>query len=257
MKVLKYLFGGIVLFGVAIYVLVKIADEPLPEGVHGNEAEQLAKRMLEAVNDSAWHQTGAVTWRFVRASADHKYIWDRQRHLAQVEFDDNVVQIDINNRKGIVLSSEGTPSTLDKVELCEKAWRIWVNDSFWLNPVSKAFDPGTTRSIVALEDGTKGLMVSYSSGGVTPGDSYVWLLDTQDRPEAWKFWVSIIPIGGMRFSWSDWIQLSTGAWISTTHSGLIEIRISDVRGKRTLEQLTGVNDLFKPLLENASELVSY
>ena len=174
----------------------------------------------------------------------------------QVEFEDQVVQVDIDKRRGTIIGSSEHLSVLDKVELCEKAWRLWINDSFWLNPITKVFDDGTMRSLATLKDGTEGLMISYSSGGVTPGDSYFWILNENYRPVAWKFWVSIIPIGGLRFTWDEWIQLSTGAWISTYHDGIIGIRIADARGKATLEELTGVNDLFQPLLD-AENLIAY
>ena len=94
----------------------------------------------------------------------------------------------------------------------------------------KAFDPGTERSIVKLKDGREGLKVQYNTGGVTPGDSYVWFLDENGQPEAWKMWVSIIPLGGIENSWEGWQTLSTGAKISTTHTFL---------GKKR-EFLTGV-----------------
>ncbi|MDP4680960.1 MAG: hypothetical protein NWS46_11410 [Cyclobacteriaceae bacterium] len=157
------------------------------------------------------------------------------------------LQIDINNRSGVILNSSIEISELGRVELCEKAWRFWANDSFWINPISKIFDSGTSRSIVMQEDGSKSLLVTYSSGGVTPGDSYLWILDDNFRPKAWKMWVSIIPIGGLEFSWDNWEKLTTGALISTSHSVLIEVKISNVRGRNSLEELTGSKDIFEGL----------
>ena len=71
------------------------------------------------------------------------------------------LQIDINNRSGVILNSSIEISELGRVELCEKAWRFWANDSFWINPISKIFDSGTSRSIVMQEDGSKSLLVTY------------------------------------------------------------------------------------------------
>ena len=101
------------------------------------------------------------------------------------------------------------------------AWKHFCNDSFWLNAVVKAFDPGTTRTLVDLPDGRKGLKVQYSQGGVTPGDAYVWILDEQGLPTSWKMWVEIIPVGGLEFTWQDWATLSTGAKIATFHKSSI------------------------------------
>lgn len=258
MKIIKYLLLFVLLLIGGVFVFIKVVDKPLPDGIAGPDAEQMAKEMLISVNDSAWNNTGAVTWRFVRSPSDHKYIWDKTSHLAQVEFNKNIVQIDINNRRGVVLGNTSSLSTLDKAELCEKAWKMWSNDSFWLNPITKIFDPGTERSLATLDNGQTGLKVTYVSGGVTPGDSYVWTLNDSYRPERWNFWVSIIPVGGLGFTWDNWVKLSTGAWVSTLHEGVITINIADVRGKQTLEELTGNSELFRPLLEgSAKELMSY
>jgi hypothetical protein len=49
-------------------------------------------------------------------------------------------------------------------------------------------DEGTTRSLVKNEDKTNGLLVSYASGGVTPGDAYLWKLDANGLPQSYKMW---------------------------------------------------------------------
>ncbi len=255
MKKLLYVILGLLGLLVGSLIILYIAyNEPLPTGNQGREADELARKMIQAVNGNAWDKTAAVSWTFRNP---HYHIWDKKRHLANVKWDSNNVLIDINLRKGVILSDTEGVSTLDKAELCETAWKFWVNDSFWLNPVTKAFDPGTTRSIVELEDGSNGLMVSYSSGGATPGDSYLWILDENFRPETWKMWVSIIPIGGMEFTWEDWIQTETGAWIATRHEGLISVPISDVRTARSLRELVGPEDIFAPLLDAQGELISF
>ena len=91
-----------------------------------------------------------------------------------------------------------------KDQLLEKAWKQFANDSFWLVAPFKIFDPGTERLLVDLEDNKKGLLVTYTSGGVTPGDSYLWILNENNIPIAYKMWVNIIPVGGVEFKWTDW-----------------------------------------------------
>ncbi|MEQ6120892.1 hypothetical protein [Reichenbachiella sp. MALMAid0571] len=244
MKVFKYFILPLVILTGTVFLVYKIVDEPLPEGNSGEEADLLAKKMLESISDDAWQNTGAVQWEFSSRKGINKHLWDRKRHFAQVEFEGNLVQIDINNRRGVVLNNSHSLSELRKAELCEKAWRLWINDSFWLNPVSKVFDPGVSRKIVKLEGTKQALLVTYESGGVTPGDSYLWILDNNFRPQAWKFWVSIIPVGGLEFSWEGWEQLQTGAYISTIHKGVIDISVNNVAGRGTLNELTGGKDIF-------------
>jgi hypothetical protein len=252
-KLLKGLLVLLSLAVAAVVVLFVIYNESRPTGKEGAEADKLAYQMIETVDGNAWENTGAVSWTFRNP---HYHIWDKERHMAKVRWESHEVLIDINSRKGVILSNTEGMSTLDKAELCEYAWKFWVNDSFWLNPVTKAFDPGTNRSIVELEDGNVGLMVSYSVGGATPGDAYLWILDNNFRPTAWKMWVSIIPIGGISFTWEDWIQSETGAWFSTRHEGLISIPIADVKTASTLEELTG-EDIFQPLSDVNQDLISF
>ena len=105
------------------------------------------------------------------------------------------------------------------------------NDSFWLAAPFKAFDPGTERSIVNLKDGRKGLMVTYTSGGTTPGDTYVWILDENDRPTAIKMWVQILPLGGMEFTWENILTLPSGALIAQDHLlyGGMNVNLTNVK----------------------------
>ena len=99
-----------------------------------------------------------------------------------------------------------------------------------------------------MPDGTEGLMVSYSSGGVTPGDAYLWILDENNLPKSWKMWVSIIPVGGMEFSWDQWTTLTTGAKVATLHeSSFLNLDISDLKGAVNQEDLGLDEDPFRAL----------
>ena len=74
-------------------------------------------------------------------------------------------------------------------------------------------------------------MVSYDSGGVTPGDSYLWILDDTGLPTAYKMWVKIIPIGGINASWDNWMITESGAYLPTSHKlGPLELSMGTVKG---------------------------
>lgn len=225
-----------------------VLSAPLPLGSPSPEAEALTQRMISAVNGLAWEQTGAVRWTF---AGQNQHLWDRTRSLARVSWGDVVVWVDLGKQVGRA-TVEGEPVTGRRAErLVKKAYAAWVNDSFWLNPVVKATDQGTSRWLVETsgdDAGLQGLMVSYSAGGLTPGDSYLWLLDANGRPAAWRMWVSVIPIGGVRGSWEGWTQLSTGAWVSTLHHlGPLDLTLTDVAGAATLAELEPGPDPFAPL----------
>jgi len=60
--------------------------------------------------------------------------------------------------------------------------------------------------------------VTYTSGGSTPGDSYLWLLEDSGKPRAYKMWTSILPIQGLEASWSDWTTTESGAQLPLGHN---------------------------------------
>lgn len=247
---------------VGIAVLVASLDQPRPEIQPSPEADRLAREMMAAVNVDAWQQTGAIAWDF---AGRQQHLWDRQRGLARVSWGDGKeALVDLSTQEGRAYSQGEEVTGEEGKAMVAAAWASWCNDSFWLNPVAKAFDDGTSRSLVQLDDEdsegrSQGLLVAYSSGGVTPGDAYLWLLDDEGRPTAWRMWTRILPIGGIETSWEGWIELPTGAWVATRHALPIgELELSEIHAAADLEALasdgrvTGLEpgeDPFAPLFE--------
>ncbi len=244
-KLKKVALGGLGLVLVLVLGLVSscaIMSEPRPTGEPGPEAEALADRMLESVAADMWAKTGAVRWEFPRG---HEHLWDRQRNLARVRWGDHEVLVNLSTREGVARTGGEVVEGEEKSELLEKAWALWANDSFWLNPVVKVRDEGTSRELVMTEDGKKALLVTYGAGGVTPGDAYLWLIDDKTgRPTGWKMWVSVIPVGGLEFEWEQWQELDTGAWIAAGHDGIFDVQLEEITGAATLSELEPGPDPF-------------
>jgi len=233
----RWLIRLLVVFVILVAVAVIagwIANEPRPDGAPGAEADALARKIEAAVDKEGWDRTGVIWWNF---GDRYSHLWDRNRNLARVRWGDNEVLLDIATKKGIATTKgarvEGAPAD----ELLETAYSRWANDSFWLNPLAKLFDDGTTRAIVKQADGSDALLITYGSGGVTPGDSYLWIVGEDGIPTSWKMWVGILPIGGLELSWERWIDLPSGAKISTLHKGLFTLEIKDVQ---TAPEVTSV-----------------
>ena len=240
----KIVFGvvgalvGLVLLGViGLGITGLVLHRPLPEGTAGPAAEALADRLLDSVDHQAWARTGAVAWTF---GGRRSHLWDRQRDYLRFTDGELTVWIDLQRRVG---SAERAGVALEGAELQSAltgAWAAWANDSFWLNAVVKIRDEGTTRSLVTLDDGREALLVQYASGGVTPGDAYLWIPGPDGRPEAWRMWVQILPIGGLEVGWTGWTELPTGAVVATKHPWDligIELEMEDLRGAATLDAL--------------------
>jgi len=217
------------LIGVLIVatVAVKIASEPLPEGVSGDGADTLALQMLKSLNHEAYLSTTEIDFSF----SGHQYSWKKAANKVEVRWSSHRVLLELDNlSSSVVYTDEAQLTDSDRFKLINQAVSYFYNDSYWLVAPFKVFDPGVSRKLVRLVGENDALLVTHSSGGVTPGDSYLWLLDENARPTAFKMWVSIIPFGGLRASWEDYVKSETGAYFATSHKmGPLTIGVRDLK----------------------------
>ncbi len=243
-RIFKGLLVLIVLLVLLLVGLYFTYNEPLPKGKKGAEALALVSKIQTAIDQTAWDSTRYVEWSF---RAAHHYIWDKKRHLVQIKWDNYRVLLNPNTINGIVYQND-QKITATK-ELLDKANTFFINDAFWLNAPAQIAGKEREFKAVGLPNGEQGLLITYLSGGVTPGDSYLWILDKNGLPKAWKMWVSIIPIGGLEFSWSDWKELDSGAKIAANHLGqFFDIPISNTKSYQTTKE-----DIFEELAALSAE----
>jgi len=249
MKILKWLLGILGVLAVIGLIAFLVMNESLPTGEKGTSADALANKVLKAINKDAWDQTGVIQWSFPRG---HDFVWDKDRHLTEVKWENHRALVDLQAVKGKAYTDGQEVTGTAGEKLVQEAWKFWCNDSFWLNAPAKVFDGGTERSIVKLDDGSNGLLVTYKGGGATPGDSYLWSLDESGLPTGYKMWTSIIPLGGVAATWSDWTTLPTGAKIATNHDlsiGGMKIPITNIKAARNLEEFGYTTDPFAAIVK--------
>lgn len=234
MKLLRIFLGiilGLVILataGGAIYYFAFNQEEP--QSMQSKEADELAQKMLNALNYKALEKTRYLKWSFMEST---DYLYDTHRALVNISWDVYQVELNLGDPQSsrVLLNDEPIKDEEERQELISTANKKFNNDSFWLLAPYKVFDEGTVRSIVELEDGKKGLMVEYTSGGDTPGDKYLWLLRDNGFPYAYRMWVQIIPTGGTEASWDDWMVTGTGLYLPKSHKiGMISISMGDVDG---------------------------
>lgn len=223
-KLFKFL-GVILLLLIGAFAIYYFTNnESLPQGKKGKEADELAQKMLIAINHENFKNTEILEWTFTE---NHSYKWHKQENIVEVFWDKNKVILHLKNPKKSIVFVEN--QKIYNKKLVQKATDFFNNDSFWLIAPHKIFDKGSERSIVNHE-GKDALLLTYTSGGSTPGDSYLWILDKNYFPTSYKMWTSIIPIGGVSATWNDWKKTESGIKLPTKHTlslfGL-EIKIGD------------------------------
>jgi hypothetical protein len=204
------------------WLLVAIASDPLPPSTSDQEeAEQLADKMLDAIGKDAYDSLTLIEWSFPRG---HHFVWEKTINRVTASWGVHTVVFYPDELTGDAYKGGQKVSDpqLSK-DLVQEAWALFANGSFWLVAPFKVRDPGTTRQKVETENGS-GLLVTYSSGGVTPGDSYLWILDESGKPVAWKMWVSILPVKGLEFSWEGG-AVHQGVWLAPLHKGPMGIGV--------------------------------
>lgn len=231
-KIFKILGGVIIFFTLPSLLFFGFLylkyNEDLPQGIQGKKADALALKMLDALNYEAYKNTDYIEWTFKKR---HHYNWKKNEDICEVYWKQYKVTLDLTDNsksKAFVHSFKVDNELAD--ELIEKAIKYFNNDSFWLVAPYKAFDKGTERRLVTLENNNEALLITYTSGGDTPGDSYLWLLDNNGKPKAFKMWTSLLPIDGLKVTWSDWTTTKTGAQLPTFHKLMVlGLEIDDLK----------------------------
>ena len=210
------------------FLYVRFAvHESRPAIIEGKDATPMAQKMLSAVNKAAWDTLPYIQWTF---RGTNNYLWDRKNNDALIKWDDIEVHLDPDEvsgktyKGGVMLEGEAHDKAL------AAGWKNWCNDMYWLAAPFKIQDPGTVLAVAQDDEGKEGLLVTYASGGVTPGDSYLWFLDDNGLPTSYKMWVKIIPIGGVEFTWDKWTSLPGGSKVAGYHKGLLEIPVENIKG---------------------------
>ena len=246
-KFFKYIGILILLLIAAAGIYYFANNEKLPEGKQGKEADALAIKMFNAINNDAFENTEVIEWSF--RNTNH-YKWFKQKNIVEVSWDKN--KVILHTQEPINSEAFIDNKKVENPELIEQATGFFNNDSFWLIAPFKIFDAGTERRIVNY-NGKDALLITYTSGGSTPGDSYLWILDENYAPTSFKMWTSIIPLGGVSATWSDWKTTSTGIKLPTKHILSIfglELNMGNVKAENTNADILA-NKILKAIKHNA------
>ena len=190
----------------SVLTLILIYDEKIPDLQGVQKGLQLAEKMSKAMNKSSYDSLSFISWQY----GSHHYEWNKKEDSVKVIWASFKVNFSTQTLEGMAFQGGIILTGDHNTEIVEKAIRYFNNDSFWLVAPYKIYDPGVKLNSVILPVG-HGLMVTYTQGGSTPGDTYLWILDENYFPKAWKMWVKMLPVGGVKSKWLGW-QKRKGAW---------------------------------------------
>ena len=235
-KVLKIIGGIAVFFTLPTLLLFGFLyfkyNEELPTGKQGVEADALATKMLNSLDVEAYEATEYLEWTFM---GRHHYKWYKSENRCEVYWRDFKVVLDLKkSNNSIVYVANQTYNGNEKQKYIDKAIAYFNNDSFWLIAPYKVFENNVERRLVYTKDNKKALLVTYTSGGSTPGDSYLWHFDETGKPKSYQMWVSILPISGLKATWEKWIITKSGAQLPTFHKLLVlGLDIGNIKNTKT------------------------
>lgn len=238
-------FDGITLVAKASAIglaLLVASCQSIPEGETGSPADALAEKMLAAANLDVWqNQVQAAEFRFREKNT---YFWDKKRGLVEFQNEDLKVQFSKNTFQGVAWEDGEALQGEELAEAVVEANSNFVNDSFWLQPAYHIQSPGT--KLYAVDDST--LRVTFSSGGVTPGDTYVFHLNEKNQIELMEMWVSIVPIEGADADFNNYQTVEPGINVAETRKvlGILSILIDQVKMHTDLKSS---DERFGPLFE--------
>ena len=250
LKGLGIIVALLIIVGAIFYV---VNDKPLPTGMKGEKAEALATKMMHALNYEAYNNAEVLEWSF---RGNNFYKWNKTENLVEVSWGQNKVLLNTKEPEKSVVYVSNTKT--ENQQLIQKATEYFNNDSFLVVAPFKIFDVGVERRIVK-HNNKNALLITYTTGGSTPGDSYLWILNDDGFPTSFKMWTDLIPIGGVEASWSDWKKTEAGFQLPTKHSISLfgmELNMGDVKASSPKADMLA-NRILKKLKHEAYKNTRY
>jgi len=146
------------------------------------KAIEIADKVMEAMGGrKAWDRTRYIEWDFFGA---RKLIWDKKKGMVRINYhnEDQQAVINIHTRAGQVRKNGDLITQPDSLaKYLDRAYRTWINESYWLVMPYKLKDSGVTLKYLG-EDTTRNgdpafkLQLTFDEVGVTPQNKYyVWV----------------------------------------------------------------------------------
>lgn len=171
--------------------------------------------------------------------------WDRHAGLAHVVETKDKKRVEawlrLADKSGVVtVDGARVTDAAERKERLERAYALWVNDTYWLCAPYKVMDPGVVRVAVGGD-----LRLSFEGVGLTPGDAYLLHLDDKKRLAGWDFLLQSKDRGS--FTWEEPREVFGTTFFLSRKSAAGTISF-----ERFAASLEGSDGVFAPLLEGGA-----
>lgn len=173
-------------------------------------AIEIADRVMARLGGhQAWDETRYLSWRFF---GGRRHVWDKWTGNLRFEDDELTVLTNIHSRHGGAWRDGERVADPDSAAAAiDKAYRAWINDSYWLVMPYKLKDTGVTLTHVGADMTEEGLPAEllelrFRDVGVTPQNRYqVWVDVHTSLVRQWAFYRNAEEDEtGFVLPWSNW-----------------------------------------------------
>lgn len=147
--------------------------------------------------------------------AHYRHDWDRHTNRYRVEGTDRqgrhfVALFDTKTKLGdVYLKGSKMPEDSTKIQMLERAYQRFINDSYWLIMPYKLNDPGVILKYggerQVAEKTYDVIEITFENVGLTPGDTYWAFIDKADRlMHKWEYVLQNRQPPPTVVWWQDW-----------------------------------------------------
>lgn len=154
-------------------------------------AKALAQQALKNMGgQDGWDKTRFLAWTF-----NGQYqVWDKHQDKFRWEKDSIVAILDTNTKDGkVYIEGKELQNQEEKQKLLERAYALWINNSYWLVMPFKLQDPGVNLKHIGegkTMDGAAAdmLEMTFENVGLTPQNKYhLWIDKDKGLVTQWAF----------------------------------------------------------------------
>lgn len=154
-------------------------------------ADSLAMDLYEAFGGpEAWAAVRYIRFDFGRQTDSTKtvfrrHLWDRYSGEYRVEWEDDgasvVALLNVNTQEGRAFVDGDPVDDEANADYIRRAYRGYINDTYWLMAPTKLLDDGVSRAYAADSSNAQFDVVTttYDNVGLTPGDQFWFWIDRE------------------------------------------------------------------------------